>query len=217
VAASYHQGGTIGYCCDGRHRQSGVQLEPASPVTESLAWTTGMNPLQLQLAHHRIRSTFFFIYQLLRGRTMKTLILSIALIAFTFVSCSDTQAPTSSQNSGIASFDKALVLKELPFEACPFQPCPDCDECVCITGTFQIVDNGNNFTLVAKGEGYGMDCVTGEPTGTTYKWHDVINVKANGAFNQSWHVTSNDGGCDFKLHVTVNSNGELTVENVECD
>ena len=149
---------------------------------------------------------------------MKSLILSLALIAFTFVSCSDSQAPTSSQNTGGAAYSKADVLKDLPFTFCPIQLCPDCSECACITGTFQVVQNGSGYTLVAKGTGYGVDCETGEPTGTTYRWHDVINQKFNnGGYRQTLHLTSSDGGCDARIHITVNANGEVTVENVDCD
>src|SRR5438034_752215 len=109
---------------------------------------------------------------------MKTLLLSIALIAFTFVSCDKSQAPTQNANTG---FSKATVTKDLTFG--PFcgatVNCPNTTECICLTITEHIVVNDNGYHIELTYSGYGADCITGAPTGTTYSGHENRNGSLN--------------------------------------
>ena len=145
---------------------------------------------------------------------MKTLLLSIALMAFLFVSCDKSQAPTASQGTAMS---KATVDREYDVDLGCGQFCADCPECICLTGRIQVVSNKNgihvNYTLT----GTGTDCTTGVPTGTTYHGSLNANISANGSLNETLNIHSNDGGCDFKLHVTFNSNGEMTSYHTTCD
>jgi hypothetical protein len=143
---------------------------------------------------------------------MKTLILAIALIAFTFVSCSDSQAPTASQNTN-SGFSKVVNERDVPLSGCI-----SCDECcVCFEGSFHIVQHSDGkLHINGKLTGVGVDCATGDPIvdGPTYSGMLNANVTPgeNGVTgNQTIHLLSNDGGCDIKLHITVNANGEVTV------
>jgi hypothetical protein len=147
---------------------------------------------------------------------MKTLLLSIALMAFMFVSCDKSQAPTQSQAPG-PPFSKAEVTKDYPLDyECGSLGCPGC-ECLCMTGTAHIVTNNNGTHINIQLTAYGVDCSTHDPTGTTYSGTINANITANAAANETINVHSNDGGCDFKLHLTINSNGEITSYHISCD
>jgi hypothetical protein len=155
---------------------------------------------------------------------MKTLILSIALIAFTFVSC-DKSAPTEPQASSNASL-KATQVRDLPIEVKFYNEC--CDEVVLLSGIAHLVirDNGVHFNVTdITGTGFS----TGETyTGHNTAVHNEGGNSGNGATNHSAvihvHVT-NENGCGFSLkihfHITINANGEPTavIESIEtkCD
>jgi hypothetical protein len=152
---------------------------------------------------------------------MKTLILSIALIAFTFVSCDKSHAPTDPLTSSHALL-KAEQVKDLPFTVVLPNEC--CGEMVSLTGTVHMVirDNGVHIN--------GTDITgTGLSSGETYTGHNTavhnehLN-SGNGATNHSTvinvHMT-NENGCSFtlKIHleITVNANGETTAEIVSIE
>jgi hypothetical protein len=141
---------------------------------------------------------------------MKTLILAIALIAFTFVSCSDSQAPTASQNMN-SGYSKVINEKDVPISGC--FSCGEC--CACFEGTLHIVQHSDRVHYNGKLTGVGVDCETGEPNGTTYSGSINQNVafdeEVGTTGNATIHMLSNDGGCDIKVHITINANGEVTV------
>jgi hypothetical protein len=156
---------------------------------------------------------------------MKSLTLSIALLAFTLVSCDNSQAPTEPHTSSNALL-KATQIVDLPINVALYNEC--CEEYVSLSGTAHLVlrDNGRHFNVTDISG-------TGLSSGETYTGHNtaVHNEhfnSGNGATNQSLlihvHVT-NENGCGFTLmihvSITVDANGELTavVENVEtkCD
>jgi len=141
---------------------------------------------------------------------MKTLILTIALIAFTFVACNDTQAPTASQN-GNSGFSKVINERDQPISGC--FSCGEC--CACFEGTLHIVQHSDGrIHLNGKVTGVGVDCTTQEPNGSTYSGSINENVTFNGTTNTgnaTIHLLSKDG-CDIKIHITVNANGDVKVE-----
>jgi hypothetical protein len=156
---------------------------------------------------------------------MKTLILSIALIAFMFVSCDNSQAPTQPQTSSSASL-KATQIKDLPFTVTLPNEC--CGELVSLTGTVHMVirDNGLHIN--------GTDITgTGLSSGETYTGHNTAihnehDNSGNGAEVKARviHVSmTNENGCSFTLmihvHITFNANGEATavIDSIEtkCD
>jgi hypothetical protein len=139
---------------------------------------------------------------------MKTLILAIALIAFTFVACNDTQAPTASQNTN-SGLSKVVNEKDVPISGC--FSCGEC--CVCFEGSLHLVSHSDGRVNVnGKMTGVGVDCATNEPNGSTYSGSLNANISAGGTGNETIHLLSKDGGCDIKIHVTVNANGEVKVE-----
>lgn len=156
---------------------------------------------------------------------MKILILSIALFAFTFVSCDRSEAPTEPQTSSTTSL-KATQIKDIPITVVLPNEC--CGEMVSLTGTAHIVlrDNGMHIN--------GTDITgTGLSSGETYTGHNTAvhnehSNSGNGAANQSLVISvhmTNENGCSFRLkihvHITINANGEPTVviDSVEtkCD
>jgi hypothetical protein len=156
---------------------------------------------------------------------MKTLILSIALIAFTFVSCDRSQAPIEPQTSSAPTL-KATQIKDVPLTVVLPNEC--CGELVSLTGTVHIVIRDNGFHI------NGTDITgTGLSSGETYTGHNTAvhnesGNSGNGATNESVviHVhLSNENGCGFNVkihaHITVNANGEATVviDSIEtkCD
>jgi hypothetical protein len=156
---------------------------------------------------------------------MKTLILSIALIAFTFVSCDKSQAPTDPLTSSNALL-KAEQITDLPINVVFYNEC--CDEYVSLSGTAHLVlrDNGRHFNVT---DITGVGLSSGESyTGHNTAVHNEHGNEGNGAANESLvlqvHVT-NENGCSFtlKIHlkITVNANGETTAEigsiETKCD
>ena len=152
---------------------------------------------------------------------MKTLILSIALIAFIFVSCDRSQAPTDPQTPSSPAL-KATQIKDVPLTVVLPNEC--CGELVSLTGTVHIVlrDNGMHIN--------GTDITgTGLTSGYTYTGHNTAvhnehENSGNGAANQSLvinvHMT-NENGCSFSLkihlHITIDANGDATavIDSVE--
>ena len=143
---------------------------------------------------------------------MKTLILSIALVAFTFVSCDQSQAPTQPKSSSAMS--KATVERDIPIDFGCFEMCPGC--CVCLTGTIHEVTNANGTQEWCKITGYGYDCTTGERNGTTYSGADSEHFGGKVA-NFSTRVSSHDGGCSLRAHFVMNAKGEISVDKVTCE
>jgi hypothetical protein len=152
---------------------------------------------------------------------MKTLILSIALIALTLVSCDKSQAPTDPQTSSNPLL-KAEQITDLPINVVFYNEC--CGEYVSLSGTAHLVlrDNGRHFNVtditgtgLSSGESY---------TGHNTAVHNESGNGGNGAASQSFvlnvHAT-NENGCGFtlKIHLktTVNANGETTAEVVSVE
>ena len=156
---------------------------------------------------------------------MKTLMLSIALISFTFMSCDKSEVPTEPQTSSNALL-KATQFKDFPLTVTFFNEC--CNEFVKLSGTahFVLRDNGRHFNVT---DITGVGGSTGETyTGHNTAVHNESGNFGNGASNGSTvlhvHMT-NENGCSFSLrihiHFTVNANGEVTVQilsiGTKCD
>jgi hypothetical protein len=152
---------------------------------------------------------------------MKALILSIALIACTFVSCDKSQAPTDPVTSS-SPLLKAEQITDLPINVVFYNEC--CGENVSLSGTAHLVlrDNGRHFN-VTDITGVGLssgDSYTGHNTAV----HNEHINGGNGAANESLiiHVhATNENGCGFtmKIHltITVNANGETTAQVVSVE
>jgi hypothetical protein len=151
---------------------------------------------------------------------MKTLLLSLALIAFVFVSCDKSQAPTDPQTSGNTIL-KAEQGKDVTITVPFYNAC--CDEYVVLQGTAHIVsrDNGTHFNVTdISGVGTLGNSYTGHNTAV----HNTLDNTGNGASNSSTVLelnVTNDEGCSFKLkihfHFTTDANGETTavIESIE--
>ena len=157
---------------------------------------------------------------------MKKLFVLMALLAFTAVSCDQSQAPTGAQNGPAL---KATQYKDIPISGFFWNEC--CGEYVEVSGMGHLVirDNGSHIDMsgaTGTGMAYNAETNTWEPTGNAYTQRGGItqnvSFKADGSFTLTLTTNMrNANGCSFKLkitiHISYNANGDATaiVEKVE--
>jgi hypothetical protein len=144
---------------------------------------------------------------------MKSLFLSIVLMAFMLVSCDNSQTPTEPQTSNNPLL-KAEQVRDEPVNGVFYNEC--CDEFVEVSGIAHIVMRSNGGIFIVKeltGTGSSGNTYTGHNTSV-----DPFHFNSgNGASNNGSVFTlamSNDEGCSFRVmfhfHITFNANGEPT-------